>query len=228
MLNDGRRGTLPGLLHIPILARYLISVSTMEDASVRTMFEKDTCKMIRGAMVLMWGIRIRTLHKLLGKIDDGSCNQVVNPKNEEILSCVAALTMLWHRLVGHIGEKGLRAMHRKGMVEALHDCSSKFDFCEHCIYGKQNHVSFPRKDTRGKEIVELVHSDVFRLVSVSSLGGSRYYVSFINDFSRMTWIYFMKKKSDVFKRFLEFKALLENQTNRKIKVLSTDNGGYFL
>ena len=60
---------------------------------------------------------------------------------------------------------------------------------------------------------------------VPSLGGYRYYVSFIEDYSKMTWIYFLKKKTKVFKRFLEFKSLVENQTDRKIKVLRTDNGG---
>ena len=63
-------------------------------------------------------------------------------------------------------------------------------------------------------------------MSVPSLGGSMYYVSFIDDFYKMTWIYFLKK-SEVFERFLEFKALVENQTNRKIKVLRIDNGGEF-
>eukprot|EP00253_Pinus_taeda_P023308 PITA_23308 len=54
-----------------------------------------------------------------------------------------------------------------------------------------------------------------------------YYVSFIDDFSRNTWIYFLKKKSEVFDRFKEFKALEENQTEKKIKVLRTDKGGEF-
>ena len=94
-------------------------------------------------MVLMWGIRIGTLYKLLGKNDGGSCNQVVDPKTDEILSCVADSTMLRHRQLGHIGEKGLLAMQSKGMVEGILDF-----FCEHCIYGKQNHVSFPSKATR--------------------------------------------------------------------------------
>ena len=75
--------------------------------------------------------------------------------------------------------------------------------------------------------MDLVHIDVFRPMTVPSLGGSRYYVSFIDNFSRMTWIHFLKKKSEVFKRFLEFKALVENQNNRKIKVPRTDNGGEF-
>ena len=55
-LIDGRIRTLPSVLHIPALARNLISVSKMDDASVKTMFEKDTCKMVRGALVLMRGV----------------------------------------------------------------------------------------------------------------------------------------------------------------------------
>lgn len=54
-----------------------------------------------------------------------------------------------------------------------------------------------------------------------------YCVLFIYDFSRNTWIYFLKKKSEVFDRFKEFKALVENQIEKKIKVLRTDNGGEF-
>jgi hypothetical protein len=66
---------------------------------------------------------------------------------------------------------------------------------------------------------------VFGLVTVPSLGGSMYYVSFIDDFSRKTWIYFLRKKSEVLDKFKEFKYLVENQTDKNIKVLRTDNGG---
>jgi hypothetical protein len=68
---------------------------------------------------------------------------------------------------------------------------------------------------------------VFGLVLVPPLGVSLYYVSFIDDFSRKTWIYFLRKKLEVFEKFKEFKSLVENQTNKKIKVLRTDNGGEF-
>ena len=62
---------------------------------------------------------------------------------------------------------------------------------------------------------------------VPSLGKSMYYVSFIDDFSRNTWIYFLRKKYQVFERFKEFKALVENHTDKKIKVLRTNNGREF-
>jgi hypothetical protein len=66
---------------------------------------------------------------------------------------------------------------------------------------------------------------VFGPVLVPSLGKSVYYVSFIDDFSRNTLIYFLRKKYEVFDKFEEFKALIENQTKKKINVLRTNNGG---
>ena len=66
---------------------------------------------------------------------------------------------------------------------------------------------------------------MFGSVPVPSLGKSLYCVSFIDYFSRNTWIYFLRKKSEVLNKFKEFKALVENQTEKKIKVLRIDNGG---
>jgi hypothetical protein len=113
------------------------------------------------------------------------------------------------------------------MVEGMSNCTLDFDFCEHCIYGKHNRVIFPYGATRTKGILELIHSDVFGLVLVPSLGKSVYYVSFIDDFSRYTWIYFLRKKYEVFDKFKELKALVENKTEKHIKVLRIDNGGEF-
>jgi len=76
-----------------------------------------------------------------------------------------------------------------------------------------------------KGILELVHSDVFGPMLVPSLGKYMYYVSFIYEFSRNTWIYFLRKNFEVFDRFKEFKVLVENQIDKKIKVLRTNNGG---
>ena len=49
-------------------------------------------------------------------------------------------TMLWHMRFGHIGEKGLKTLKNKKLIEGLNDCNLEFDFCEHCVYSKQNHV----------------------------------------------------------------------------------------
>ena len=64
-------------------------------------------------------------------------------------------------------------------------------------------------------------------MSSSSLSGYVYYVSFIDDFSRKTWIYFLKNKDEVFNKFKEFKSLIENYTKKKINIFQSDNGGEF-
>ena len=71
-------------------------------------------------------------------------------------------------------------------------------------------MSFPSGAKRVNKILELVHSDVFGPMSVPSLGKFMYYVSFLYDLSMNTWIYFLRKKFEVFDKFKEFKALVEN------------------
>ena len=72
-----------------------------------------------------------------------------------------------------------------------------------------------------------MHSDACGPMSVHTLSGYSYYVTFIDDYSRKTWIYFLKARSEVFERFREFKTLIENQSGKKIRVLRTDNGGEY-
>ena len=222
-LQGGRVITLLGVLHIPTLARNMISVSKLDDAGVKIVFEKDTCKMFRGAVVLMQGVWIGTLYKLQGSTAVDGCNSSVVPNGGAENPVVSGeKTMLWHQIFGHTGEKGLRILHGKGMVEGMSNSSLDFDFCKNCVYGKQNQVSFPSSGKRVKQILELVYSDVFGLVKVPSLGKSMYYVSFIDEFSRNTWIYFLKKKSEVFDMFKEFKALvvlgMESPHNRFLRL----------
>ena len=104
--------------------------------------------------------------------------------------------MLWHQRLEHIGEKDLETLQGKGMVEVMSNCNSNFDFYEHFLYGKNNRLKFPFGATRAKEILELIHNDVFYHVpNPSQLGRYLYYVTFMDDFSRNTWFYFLKKKS---------------------------------
>jgi hypothetical protein len=221
--------TLPSVLHILGLARNLIFVSKMDDAGVKAMFEKETCRMVRGEMMLLMGVHIGTLYKLLGSSIIDGCNisgfLEIGAKEGKTLVVSREKTILWHQILEHIGEKGLRVLPDKDMFEGVSDYSLYLHLCEHCLYGKQNPASFSFGATRARGILQFLHTDVFGLVTIPSLVKSMYYVSFIYDFSRNTWIYFLRKKSKVFDKFKEFKALVENQTKKKIKVLRMDNGG---
>jgi hypothetical protein len=231
LLKDGRIRTLLGVLHIPKLSRSLIFVSMLDDAEVDIVLGKGTCNMVQGEMVLMRGVWCGNMYKLLGSNYTNRCNNSVVPEQrnegEKTNTVPEKKTMLLHQRLRHIGEKGLQTLHGKGMVEGMSNCTLDFDFCENFIYGKHNRVRFPSGATREKGVLELIHIDVFGSVPIPSIVKYVYYVSFIDDFSRNTWIYFLRNKSEVFYKFKEFKALVENQTEKKIKALRTDNGGEF-
>ena len=93
--------------------------------------------------------------------------------------------------------------------------------------GKNTKKTFPSSESKAKGILEIIHSDVCSPMSSSSLSGYVYYVSFIDDYSRKTWIYFMKNKDELFSKFKEFKAFIENHTEKKTKIFQSDNGGEF-
>lgn len=97
--------------------------------------------------------------------------------------------------------------------------------CRGCVLGKNVKSSFPSSSRRFKGILDLVHSDICGPMLAQSLSGFLYYVLFIDDFSRKTWIFFLKAKNETLGKFQEFKALVENQTSRKIRALRSDNGG---
>jgi transposase InsO family protein len=99
--------------------------------------------------------------------------------------------------------------------------------CKGFALGKYTKTAFPSSDNRATSILDLIHSDVCGPMSSASLSGCLYYVIFIDDFSRKSWIFFMKTKGQVFNRFQEFKALVENQTGKKVRVPRTDNGGEY-
>ena len=122
------------------MAKNLIYVSKMEDVGVKTIFEKGTCKMVRGEMVLMKGVQFGNLYKMLGSIISYGCNSFIVPdigvEEEKTPTVSGENVMLWQQRLGNIEEKGLRLLHSKGMVKGMTNFSLDFDLCEHCVYGK--------------------------------------------------------------------------------------------
>jgi transposase InsO family protein len=104
---------------------------------------------------------------------------------------------------------------------------SKNEICKGCMLGKIIKEAFPSSDNRAKGILDLVHYDVCGPMSSPSLSGCLYYVIFIDDYSRRCRIYFLKSKSDTFDKFKEYKAFIEKNIGKHIKILRTDNGEEF-
>lgn len=96
-------------------------------------------------------------------------------------------------------------------VDGLLEFSTyQHDVCKGCALRKYAKTAFPSSDTMSKGILDLVNLDVCGPMSIVSLNGYSYFVTVIYDFSKNTWIYFMKTKGEVFSQFQEFKDLVEN------------------
>ncbi|KAL6323788.1 hypothetical protein AAG906_002256 [Vitis piasezkii] len=130
---------------------------------------------------------------------------VETPTVLNISRCV--VFVLWHKRFGHFHYLALKHLHRKSQ------------------FGKQSRLSFPVNNAwRASERLQLIHTDVCGLMKTPSLNGNRYFILFIDDKTRMCWVFFMKQKSEVVGVFQNFKALVENQANCSIKVIRSDNG----
>lgn len=102
------------------------------------------------------------------------------------------------------------------------------DVCRGCALGKYAKAAYSRSNSRVKSVLGLIHSNICRPMSTKTLSGTEYSVTFIDDHSKKTWVYSLKTKDEVFDRFKEFKALVENLTGKRIKVLRSDNGGEYI
>ena len=126
-------------------------------------------------------------------------------------------------MLAHVHYKAL-PMKRKAVSGLPENHAKHGGICKGCAQGKNAKKTFPNNKSKAKGILEIVHSDVCGPMSSSSSSGYVYYVSLIDDFLRKNWIYFLKGKNELFSKFKEYKALVENQIDRKIKTLRSDNG----
>ncbi|KAD7478319.1 hypothetical protein E3N88_01455 [Mikania micrantha] len=150
----------------------------------------------------------------------------VNQKKDTVVM-ESSESILWHNRYGHLHEQALQLLKTSNMVDGLPLIGSLPE-CEGCIYGKQTRNPFPHHAWRSTQPLQLVHADLVGPMPTPSLGGNRYYFLLTDDFTRISWVYFMKRKSESFSLFKKFKAKVEKESGWFIKTLRTDRGGEFL
>ena len=210
---------LRDVLYLPELDKNLLSVHAMIKLGAVVSFENDVCKITRNSKLLAVGV-IRGKLYVLKILEDQ-----VNIASEELESDL----FLWHCRLGHLGMDNVITIANGNMVKGIgHLSSESKPFCEGCVMEKQHRCPYPKGISyRATEPFELIHSDVCGPMPESSIGGSRYYVTFIDDFTRYTFVYFLKNKSQVLEKFKDFHNYAKNVSGKGIKVIRTDNGGEY-
>ena len=150
--------------------------------------------------------------------------------SDMVSTCPLDLT-LWHRRFAHLNHGDVRKLINTQLVKGIEVKSkdSPDPICEPCIAGKQRRSDVSRVATHcASGLLQLVHSDVHGPLPVQTRNGYKYWITFIDDFSRHWAVMPLKKKSDAFSAFKQFKAYAENQLGVKIKATRDDKGGEYM
>jgi len=104
-----------------------------------------------------------------------------------------------------------------------------FDFqCETCTLAKSHRVTYPAHLNKKDTPFSLIHSDVWGPSPIHTISGFKWFVFFVNDCTRMTWLYLLKHKDEVFSVFKSFHVMVNTQFSAKIQVLRSDNGSEYV
>ena len=114
------------------------------------------------------------------------------------------------------------------MVQGLHAHLKVPQVCQTCLRAKQTRVSFAGTHPRSPHKLERVYNNLSGRFPVPSFSRCQYYITFVDDCTRMVWVYFLQTKDQAFESFCRFKAMAENQSDHRIKSLQTDGGGEYL
>jgi transposase InsO family protein len=135
---------------------------------------------------------------------------------------------IWHRRLGHLNFASMKKMQQKEMVCGLPALTEVEDVCAGCASGKHHREKFIKEQVwRASNPLELIHTDLCGPMQNDSVGGNRYFITFIDDYSRMCWVYFLRNKSGALNVFKKFKAFVELQSGHKLKKLRSDRGGEY-
>lgn len=217
----GKSKLISNVLYAPELAHNLLSVGQLLLGGFTILFDEACCTITEKA----------TGH-VLAKVNmaENHMFPLVFSKLEShaMVTMSKNASQLWHLRYGHLHTAGLRLLNEKEMVSGLPRIEVVGTVCEGCMYGKQSKRSFPvGQSWRATEPLELVHADLCGPMRTESLGGNKYFLLFVDDYSRMSWVYFLKFKSEAFEQFVKFKSLVEKQKGSNLKILRTDRGGEF-
>jgi hypothetical protein len=130
---------------------------------------------------------------------------------------------LWHARLGHASTAVVQQILGQYNLPFVKN-SNKNAICDACQQGKSHQLPYPKSTSVSASPLDLIFSDVWG-PAPTSVEKNNYYVSFIDDHSKFTWIYLLRHKSEVFSCFKDFQNLVERQFGRKILKVQSDWGG---
>ena len=220
---------MSSVLYVPKLACNLFSVRAVTQKGLVVQFGHSCCWIKDSSgRVVGKGKLTNRMYQLICETEMHEASLAEEHQADK--DVMSSQMSLWHQRLGHLNESQLIQAVKKGHIKGV-DISktNNLDFCEGCVEGKMSRKPFKSeggiKTTRK---LQLVHSDVCGPMQQQSFRGSRYFVTFIDDYTKVVKVYLMKHKSEVLEKFKEFEAAATNEAGCRIGTLRTDNGGEYM
>ncbi|KAJ9507247.1 hypothetical protein QJQ45_006215 [Haematococcus lacustris] len=224
---------LQHVLHVPGASSSLLSLGRAVRAGIMPKFSKAGCQLTAPHMAPLTS----KLQGDLFVIDQQPIPVLDSPGSLCMAARMAQSPLLWHYRFAHSSCRRLANMVRHSMVLGIDVSAAEFErhdssstLCEPCIMGKQHRWVEPQHaglSRPAQQVLELVHSDVCGPMEVAALDGSLYYVSLLDDYSKVLAVTLIKQKSDAAAAIIDMVTALERQTGSKLKALRSDRGGEY-
>ncbi|RVW30563.1 Retrovirus-related Pol polyprotein from transposon TNT 1-94 [Vitis vinifera] len=221
---------LDSVLHVPNLDCNLLSISKLA-RDLQTKFYPNLCvfqdlksgKMI-GSAELCSGLYLLSCGQFSNQVSQASCvqsqsmSESFNSVSNSKVNKDSEIIMLHYRL-GHPSFVYLAKLFPKLFINK----NPASYHCEICQFAKHTRTVYPQIPYKPSTVFSLVHSDVWGPSRIKNISGTRWFVTFVDDHTRVTWVFLMKEKSEVGHIFQTFNLMVQNQFNSKIQVLKSDN-----
>jgi hypothetical protein len=183
-LSNGTVHHIRNVVYVLGIKKNLISLSTNTDQNLKVEFFKNYCivkDLLDHFQTVAIGFRAGGLYKL----------DVINKAHHALTSSTMPTEILWHQRYGHINHPDLLLLQKNNMAEGIPMLKNQKVSCDGCALGKMHRDEFPSNpDKKKRDVLDLVHIDVSGPMQTRSLGGAFYFLLFINDCMRYTWVYF--------------------------------------
>ncbi|CAL1356033.1 unnamed protein product [Linum trigynum] len=217
-MTSGKVVTLNNVLHVPEIRKNLVSTSLLAKHGFKVVFVSDKVVISKNDVYIGKGY----LNNDLFKLNVITVNDVINNNNASSAYLLES-NHLWHARLGHVNYKSLRKMINMEVLPKFECNKSKCQVCVESKFAKHPYKSIERTS----EPLDLIHTDICDMKSTPSRGGKKYFITFIDDSTRYCYVYLLSSKDEAIDAFKQFKAEVENQLNKKIKMARSDRGGEY-
>lgn len=214
----GKTLAFSDVLYVPDMHRNLVSGALLNKAGLKLVLESSMVVITKNGDIVGKGYLSRNNLFIL------NTDEINN--NVSSSAYIVESVDLSHNRLGHMNVASLKRLRNMNLLPSVKiDSMSK---CRACVEAKYTKLPFKVVNARQTDLLGLIHSDLTNFKNIVSKGGKRYYITFIDDYSRYTKVYLLRSKDEAEIMFIKYKAEVENSLNRKIKRLRSDRSGEYM